>query len=236
MTPQPDLARAIEARTAQLAQESVEPFHRDPFWYARYGEARTRRFGDEDAVFHVRYLVQALAQGAPSVMEGYARWLRTLLVSHGMCTQHLSQHFGWLQEALARAGLSGPEVRTVLASAQEALRYLEGTAAVLGAGSESLALHASRALGLAADRALQAELQLQLSYLADALAARRPELFLAHVRFYARFWPQRGLGSVGYAQALQALQDALPSLPSAAAAAEARALLTEALASLRRKA
>ena len=233
MTPQPALASAIEARTAQLARASVEPFHRDPFWYARYGEARTRRFGDEDAVFHVRYLVQALAQGAPSVMEGYARWLRTLLVSHGMCTVHLAQHFTSLQEVLAAHGLSGPEVRVLLASAQESLRYLEGSAAAVAAGSEALAQRAARALGHAADRALQAELQLQICYLADALAARRPELFLSHVAFYAGFWPQRNLGPLRYPQVLQALQDALGALP-APAASEARALLTEALASLKR--
>jgi hypothetical protein len=233
MTPQPALASAIEARTAQLARASVEPFHRDPFWNARYGEARTRRFGDEDAVFHVRYLVQALAQGAPSVMEGYARWLRTLLVSHGMCTLHLSQHFAWLGEALGEAGLSGSEVRTVLASAQESLRYLQGSAAALTAESEALAQGAARVLGHAADRALQAELQLQLCYLADAIAAHRPELFLAHARFYAGFWPQRGLGALSFSQVLRALQDALGALP---ASAEPRALLDEALASLRRKA
>ena len=233
MTPQPELARSIEARTVQLARESAEPFHRDPFWYARYGEARTRRFGDEDAVFHVRYLVQALSQGAPSVMEGYARWLRTLLVGHGMCTLHLSQHFGYLQEVLTAHGLSSPEVRGLIASAQESLRYREGNAAVVGAGAEAVAQRASRMLGHGADRALQAELQLQVAYLADALAARRPELFLAHARFYGDFWPQRGLGNLSYPRVLQALLDGFDALPSPAST-EARALLTGALASLQR--
>ncbi len=233
MTPQPELARSIEARTAQLARESAEPFHRDPFWYARYGEARTRRFGDEDAVFHVRYLVQALSQGAPSVMEGYARWLRTLLVSHGMCTVHLSQHFSYLQEVLAAHALSGPEVRGLLASAQESLRYREGSAAVVGAGAEAVAQRAARMLGRGADRGLQTELQLQVAYLADALAARRPELFIAHATFYVGFWPQRGLGDLHYPRVLQALHDAFDALPSPAAT-EARALLTGALAALRR--
>jgi len=232
MTPQPQLAKSIEARTAQLAQESVAPFHRDPFWYARYGEARTRRFGDEDAVFHVRYLVQALAQGAPSVMEGYARWLRTLLFSHGMCTRHLAQHFAWLQAALVRAGLSTPEVLTVLASAQEALLYREGAAGQLAAQAEALARRAASALGRSSAprdaAALQDELQLQLSYLADALAHARPELFVAHARFYAGFWPQRAarLGPLTYTQVLQALTDALDGLPPAART-EASALLSQ---------
>ena len=48
MTPQPQLARAIEARTQALALESVAPFHQDPFWRARYGEARTRKFGSNE--------------------------------------------------------------------------------------------------------------------------------------------------------------------------------------------
>ncbi|MBF5045261.1 hypothetical protein FGE12_22845 [Aggregicoccus sp. 17bor-14] len=236
MTPQPELARRIEARTQALAFESVQPFHQDPFWYARYGEARTRKFGDEDAVFHVRYLVQALAQGAPSVMEGYARWLRTLLVSHGMCTRHLAQHFAWLQEALARGGLSTPEVRTVLASAHEALVHREGSAGTLASQADALSQRAARALGQAGSTPLQAELGLQLCYLADALALKRPELFVQHARFYAGFWPRRAQalpGTLTYPQVLRALQDALDTLPPAPLA-EARPLLAQALDAVQR--
>jgi hypothetical protein len=103
------LTREIEARAPQLALASVEWMYQDPFWEARYGLERARRFGNEDALFHVRYLLQALAEERPSVMEGYATWLRTLLVSRGMCTRHLDQNFAGLQSALAaRAGEAGP--------------------------------------------------------------------------------------------------------------------------------
>ncbi|HVG60581.1 MAG TPA: hypothetical protein VNA24_18630 [Hyalangium sp.] len=103
------LTRELEARAPQLALASVEWMYQDPFWEARYGLERARRFGNEDALFHVRYLLQALAEERPSVMEGYATWLRTLLASRGLCTRHLDQNFARLQSALAaRAGEAGP--------------------------------------------------------------------------------------------------------------------------------
>ncbi|QRK10668.1 hypothetical protein JQX13_11660 [Archangium violaceum] len=72
------LARLVEGRTQRLAETSVSGLYEDPFWFARYGEDRARRFGGEDAVFHVRYLVQALeyvraAESALEWPEGPAR-------------------------------------------------------------------------------------------------------------------------------------------------------------------
>src|ERR1044072_7291296 len=78
------LSRQLEARADQLARASVAWMYEDPFWAARYGAERARRFGGEDAQFHVRYLVQAVTEQRASVMEGYATWLRTLLAARGM--------------------------------------------------------------------------------------------------------------------------------------------------------
>lgn len=208
------LSRQVEARAERLARESVEGMYADPFWTARYGEERARRFGGEDAHFHVKYLVQALELDRPSVMAEYARWLRTLLVSHGMCTHHLDENFAGLARALVAEGFEpGSPPALCVRAAREALRYPEGPARQLQDATDALARRAAESLrGTASgtpDAALEAELRLQLSYLADALAAGRPELFAEHCRWYAGFWPRRGFEGLDYARVLGALEAVL---------------------------
>ncbi|MBZ4419821.1 hypothetical protein [Myxococcus sp. RHSTA-1-4] len=208
------LSRRVEARADRLATASVEPLYRDPFWEARYGLERSRRFGDEDARFHVRYLVQALDEHRPSVMEGYARWLRTLLVSRGMCTRHLDSHFAGLASALEAEGWGpGTPPHDYVRAAREALRYPEGPAHILEQDAPALAHAAAGRLTLyilPEDRPrLEEELQLQLSYLTDALASGRTELMGDHVRWYVGFWPRRGFGLLAFPSVLGMLKSVL---------------------------
>jgi hypothetical protein len=207
------LSHQVEARAERLARSSVEGLYTDPFWAARYGEERARRFGGEDAHFHVKYLVQALALDKPSVMEEYARWLRTLLVSRGMCTRHLDDHLAGLARALAAEGFGpGTPPERCVRAAREALRYPAGPANALQHATAALARRAADALGAegAEQRAaLEAELQLQLSYLADALGTERPELYAEHCRWYAGFWPRRGFQGLDYCRVLGALEAVL---------------------------
>jgi hypothetical protein len=222
------LSRQVEACADRLASASVEPLYQDPFWEARYGLERAHRFGDEDARFHVRYLVQALAEQRPSVMEGYARWLRTLLVSRGMSTRHVDMHFAGLAAALEREGWGpGSAPHDYVGAARNALRYTEGPATALQAEAGELASAAAKRLALYVRPEelprLEDELQLQLSYLADALAAGRKELMADHVRWYVAFWPRRGFGLLAFPSVLGMLKAVLgPRHP------EARTLLAEA--------
>jgi hypothetical protein len=208
------LSRRVAAKAGQLASASVAPLYQDPFWEARYGQERSRRFGDEDAAFHVRYLVQALEEQRPSVMEGYARWLRTLLVSRGMSTHHLDSHFAGLARALETEGWGpGTQPHDYVQAARAALRYTEGPAHLLEQEAPELAHAAAGRLTLyilPEDRPrLEEELQLQLSYLADALAAGRPEVMGDHVRWYVGFWPRRGFGLLAFPSVLGMLKSVL---------------------------
>lgn len=202
-------SQRVEARSAELARASVEGMYADPFWEARYGAERARRFGGEDAVFHVRYLVQALTLERPAVMADYARWLRTLLVSRGMCTRHVDENFEGLATALSAAGFT-PDTppHACVRAGRDALRYTEGPARAV---QEDAAPVARRVAGRLAPNAtvaerLAIELQLQLSYLSDALATGRPELFLEHCRWYAGFWPRRGFAALTFPSVLEALE------------------------------
>lgn len=49
------LAREVEGRTQRLAEASVARLYEDPFWFARHGEERARRFG-----YTYRGLLEAL--------------------------------------------------------------------------------------------------------------------------------------------------------------------------------
>ncbi|HEX8820519.1 MAG TPA: hypothetical protein VF794_11380 [Archangium sp.] len=209
------LVKQVEARAQRLAELSVRDLYDDPFWFARYGEERARRFGGEDAVFHVRYLVQALDAQDVGVLERYARWLQGLLVARGMSSRHIALHFQGLHEALVREGLGEPpEALRYVRAAEAALEWPEGPAKELREAAPELVAHALREL--AARQALTPgevvrlgdELRLQLSYLMDSLGMKRPGLFVEHVRWYAGFWPQRKL-SCDYPVLLEALEAAL---------------------------
>ena len=220
-TPMITLARRVEERTARLAATSVEGLYADPFWYARYGEARAQRFGNEDAVFHVRYLVQALDTGDAGVMERYARWLQGLLVPRGMSSRHIAQHFQGLRAALVREDLvEPPQALDCVRAAEQALHWPEGPAHLVESALPQLVPAALDALSppgdtLHARAALEEEVRLQFSYLADALGTHRTGLFVDHVRWYAGFWARRGL-RCDYGTLLRALETALIQEPSLA--------------------
>lgn len=214
------LARQVEARTQRLAESSVEGLYADPFWFARYGEERARRFGGEDAVFHVRYLVQALDARDPGVMERYARWLQGLLVARGMSSQHLASHFRGLREALVREGLDQPpEALEYVRAAEASLLWPGGAARALREATPELVPQVLRALAQrepavrGQEERLGEELELQLSYLADALGVGRPGLFVEHARWYLDFWPRRQL-RCDYRMLLESLEGVLARTPS----------------------
>jgi hypothetical protein len=212
----------VESRAERLALLSLEGMFDDPFWRARYGEERARRFGSEDALFHVRYLVQALDLHDPGVMDRYARWLQGLLVPRGMSSRHIASHFQGLRAALQREGLDlerTPQVGAALDAALDALLYPSGPARALQLAAPELARKALAHLPRGGDEAaagrLTEEVRLQLSYLADALGTGRPSLFADHVRWYTGFWPQRGLPGT-FAGMLAALEEVLAAEPSLA--------------------
>lgn len=208
------LPRQLEARADRLAAASVEWMYQDPFWEARYGAERARRFGGEDAQFHVRYLMQALAEERASVMEGYAVWLRKLLVSRGMCSLHLDQNFAGLQAALAVEGFGpGSPAQEYVQAARNALRYPSGAARALQEKASELARATAQLLSAEVPAPLlprlEEELLLHLSYLADALGTGQPEVFSQHVAWYQGFWPLREFGDLSFFRLLPALQTAL---------------------------
>jgi len=166
---------ALKARASELSQRVLDRLYGNPFWMERYGE-RGRRFADEDSLYHIQYLDQALAAGEARVFERYAAWLRSILVSRGMCSEHLAENFRLLDDTGAAAGLpSWDAAHTVLTRGVEALVYSEGAAAALELRRQALVTAVERTPGGSGMR--EDDRRYLVSYFIDAAAAHDPAIF-----------------------------------------------------------
>ena len=179
------LREALAARAVALSQRVLDRMYENPFWMERYGE-RGRRFANEDSLHHINYLDQALAAGDAAVFERYAQWLRSVLVSRGMCTEHLAENFRLLAETIADEGLPDAERgSSILLRGDNALKYDSGPAARLEQVKPRL-LDAVRAAQDASAPIREDDGRYLVSYLIDATATGDRAPFES---FAARFPP-----------------------------------------------
>ena len=180
--------KLIAEQADAIAAEAMARMYRDPFWEARFGD-RGRVFAREDGLHHLGYLGAALEADDPGVLERYAVWLRSVLVARGMCSLQIVENFARIAELLAARGLDQDgRAQRFLRAAGAALAYREGPAAFDAAAVAREALAGPPATTGASPR----ELELLLAYLADSLAAARPELFQRHLAWAEPYLAARG--------------------------------------------
>lgn len=160
------LADEVRSHTRAIAARVTDETLRDPFWTKRYAD-RGRARTEEDAAFHVEYLLQALVARDAEIMRRYARWLQTLLTSRGMCTAHLDENFARVGAAILEAVPRAHALDGYVKAARAALLYSAG---------------APREVQSTIERA-NASVREHLDYLADALALEKPEVFASHISF-----------------------------------------------------
>jgi MerR family transcriptional regulator, light-induced transcriptional regulator len=98
----PRIAEVLTGRIDELAARITEiHLHRVPEFVERFGDAGRRRCL-EDAVFHLRYLAQALRYGNPGLFTAYVQWLRQLLEARRISWDDLQANLGILREEVAR--------------------------------------------------------------------------------------------------------------------------------------
>jgi hypothetical protein len=238
------LAERIGAKASELGRRAIGEMYQNPFWQERFG-ARGREMSDQDSQFHLSYLIQALSSSQPEVLTRYARWLQTLLVSRGMCSRHIHENF----ERLARAigdEISEPEPAIeLLRAARQALIYEHGPGRELMLCAEPLAERVVDALwarqpswfsaassysSLATFESIhqaertrcKSDVLDYIAYLADALHAERPELFVAHATWMHGFLARGNGPGARVEETLSALSDCLPAAPRATAPATRR--------------
>jgi hypothetical protein len=176
------LRRALAEHAVALSQRVLDEMYENPFWMERYG-ARGRSFANEDSLHHIAYVDQALASADPLIFERYARWLRTVLVTRGMCTEHLAENFRLLARAIADAGLPDEgAAREILLRGDASLRYEDGDAGVLEGGRDQLLRAVEEAQ--AAQPMREDDRRYLVSYLVDAVATGERTFF---EQFSARF-------------------------------------------------
>ena len=194
------LSEMLLASAEAIGGRAIAEMYRDPFWDERFGP-RGRRFSDEDSRHHVSYLAAALDANDPQVLTKYAHWLRGVLVSRGMCSRHLAENYRRLARAIEAEEIPGArDAAALLEQAITALLYPPGPSRRLQDASGEIAARLAAewvarepAPGAELRDRAEADLAQHLSYLADACACGRPELFVTYARFFAGFAERRGL-------------------------------------------
>jgi hypothetical protein len=191
------LILALDAHADALCARSIGDACSGAFWTERFGERGTRRI-QEDAHHHISYLKTALQFDDPSILAKYAVWLQQVLTHRGMCSLHLAEHFHALSQAIRREALPGAATAEMyLQAAVEALRYESAPARFVLDATEALATSMMQSLELqptwAADQGdhLAADLGFLLSYLTDAVALERPEVFQQYLAWIDGYFTRR---------------------------------------------
>jgi methanogenic corrinoid protein MtbC1 len=91
-----------------IAERVTQTFlERHPEWLVKYGE-RARKFGVQDAQFHLDFLRGAVETGSIGAFEDYCRWAAGLLKSRGIASHFLVENLTQIETAL-RSELTDPQ-------------------------------------------------------------------------------------------------------------------------------
>ena len=197
-----ELVARLEREAPALSASVIAAMYEHPFWLERFGE-RGRKFAAEDGQRHVAYLVQAVVAQDPGVLVRYARWLRSVLTTRGMCSRHLEENFERLARAIGATIEDAAVATEYLREACLALRYDANPARELEDATPRLADAAAAELerahpgaisvwGTRGEVAHRDDLVHYLSYLSDGAEIRRADGFLNYVAFVYTNAVERG--------------------------------------------
>jgi hypothetical protein len=195
------LESSLVQATPRLTERVLAEMYANPFWHERFG-ARGRVHAERDGGSHIEYLVEALVAGDSRVFENYATWLRSVLVSRGMCTRHLVDNFNrlaaaindetWPERARAVAFLHAGAAVLIHQSSDAGSIDAERGSLASDAVISMVAAHPDWFARLGRARCVD-DLDYHLSFLADALAFAQPDRFVEYVVFIAKFLARRGV-------------------------------------------
>lgn len=114
------LAVRLQQLKPQIAEQVIREFlDTHPDWLLKYGD-RARKFGIEDAQFHIDFLRGAVEAASVQAFEDYCEWAAGLLESRSIASHFLVENLTQIETAL-RPGLS-PEEHAVVARIMQAGR------------------------------------------------------------------------------------------------------------------
>ena len=209
------LQEGLQREGAALSQAVLEEQYRDPFWRARFGE-RGRRHADQDSAFHLQYLARAIETDAPEIMVRYARWLREVLVTRGMCSRHLAENYRLLARRVeARDWPDAVRAAGYLREAAAALDHADGDAGALCRARDRIVAAATTGVPGRAESVANLA-----SYLEDALAFDDSTSWTKHVAWTGRWMKRTQGGHQPLLRDLQALEAAIAAEGAAPRAIE----------------
>jgi hypothetical protein len=231
------IIQRLEAKGPHISARVIAEMYENPFWTERFGE-RARKHANQDGDYHISYLLQALMARDVAVLVSYARWLQSVLTSRGMCTRHLADNFERLERVIGQEVEDASLATEYLREARAALRYDDGPGRELQDLADGIADAAVDALyqrhpgslsqpGEAGKRSAHEDIQYHLSYLSDAVALGKPELFVAYTAWLDGFLRRRGMLPEYLPQTLEVIAQQLSRQP--ALSQEARAAAGDAL-------
>jgi MerR family transcriptional regulator, light-induced transcriptional regulator len=183
-----DKLRALKGAAAEAVTDAFLARH--PDWVERYGE-RARRFGIEDAAFHIDFLAGAVETGAAAPFEDYARWTVRTLSARGIASSFVKENLEQVA-AFYASRVSSDEQQLAGAIVAAACRACDEPVATEAPGALASGLQLSRNLFLQA--ILKGQRQAALTVAEEALRAGHAvrdvyvELFQASLYEVGRLW------------------------------------------------
>ncbi len=94
------LADRLQQLKPEVAEQVTQVFlERHPEWLLKYGE-RARKYGIEDAQFHIDFLRGAIEAGSSQAFEDYCEWAAGLLKSRGIGSHFLVENLMQIETAV----------------------------------------------------------------------------------------------------------------------------------------
>jgi hypothetical protein len=220
-------AAAITASRDELANKIVAECYRNPFWEARYGE-RGRARSLEDALHNLDNLSASLRLDLPAELVSYYRWLRDVLAPRGISGEHMREILraqaavlaesllpdqaaitsAWFEHAAASLVYEHP---FALAVASGEVEIVAGALGRLATESAEQGTQLSNEAGQGRREHEAQDLRYYLSYLSDAIALGKPDLFTGYTSWVAGTLAQEGASAAGLRAELRALASELES-------------------------
>ena len=94
------LGDRLQQLKPQVAEQVIQEFlERHPEWLLKYGE-RARKFGIEDAQFHIDFLRGAVEANSIQAFEEYCEWAAGLLKARSIASHFLVENLTQIETVL----------------------------------------------------------------------------------------------------------------------------------------
>ncbi len=217
----------LESARPLLADAILADLYTNPFWKNRFDEYG-RGYARIDIQYHLNYLITALRSDSRNIYPDYWVKYRLVMVQRGACTHHVQE---FIACTARQVGLvlreAFPLAEPYFAAAHRGLEYDLPACRALSAQREAIIERVTQKVSPQDDERIltRRDMRYHLSYLEDATALERPELFTQYVQWVRQFLMEFGLRPAGLTGALQALDEALTQMLPAESASVFTAVL-----------